>query len=202
MKKRAFMIGLALIIVVIMALSLTKVINSLIGMAIALGLFVVFSLLIASYASGVDVAIIKYLMVVFAILGFFLMVFNIRAYFLTKIDDNYKFQVVVNIDNSEKKKFFEYDGKKYYTYNLSKVDIIMRENEEKISLEDALSTNKVTLDEILSLAVANPNTTGYKIYYDGGQPKYSNDEYSIIVCDNNDIIFSTFNYTYTENICN
>lgn len=201
MKKNVWMILLALVVILIMALSLTKVINSMIGMAIALGLFVVFALLVASYASGIGIDIIKYLMIVFAVLGFFLMVFNIRAYFLTKVDDDYKFQVITSMNNSEKTLMFENDGKKYYTYNLSSVDVIMRENEEKLSLKDALETKKITLDEILSLAIPNQNTNGYKIYYDGGQPRYSNDEYSIVVCENNDIIFSTFNYTYNEEIC-
>lgn len=201
MKKRIITVVLALVIIITMALSLTKVINSFIGMAVALGLFVLFSIMMAFYANEQDIAIIKYTMIAFAVLGLFLMVFNIRAYFLTKVDRDYKFQIVVNQKNSNKKLLFTHNEYKYYTYNLSSVDVIMKENEEKLSLKDVLETNRITLDEILSLAIPNQNTDGYKIYYDGGQPKYSSDQYSIIVCDNKNIIFSTFNYTYEDGIC-
>ena len=201
MKKKVLIIVLAVITVFIMILSLTKIINSLIGMALALCLFTVFSVLIAVYANEQDIQLIKYVMIVFAFLGLFLTIFNIRAYFLTRLDNNYKFQIIVTEKKENKNLLFEFDNHKYYTYNLSAVDVIMKENEEKLSLKDALEGNKITLDEILSLAIPNNNTKGYKIYYDGGQAKYANDEYSIIVCDNQDIIFSTFNYTFKEEIC-
>ena len=96
-----------------------------------------------------------------------------------------------------------YDGHDYYTYNLNKVEVIMREGGKKYTLKNALEKKIITLDEILELAIPNDGTEGYKIYYDGGQKKYDNDEYSIIECqgEKTDIIFSTFDYKYNPGIC-
>ena len=79
----------------------------------------------------------------------------------------------------------------------------MEKSGEKYTLQEALEKEYITLDEILSLAAKNTNTEGYEIYYDAGQKKYENSDYSIVVCDNEnkDIIFSTLDYKYTNEIC-
>jgi len=202
-KKNLWVILLAVAIILLMILSLTNIIKDTLGMSLAFALFIAFSLIIAKYAKKNDVKLIEYLMVFFAFITTIFLFFTIKAYFKTKGLNKYKFQIVVNEKVNEKTLMFEYDNHNYYMYNLDKVDVIIDKTGKKLSLEDALKNKEITLKEILNLAIPNDGTAGYKIYYDGGQNKYKNDEYSIIVCENdtNDIIFSTFKYTY-DDICN
>ena len=142
-------------------------------------------------------------MSIFTIIGIILTILSLCAYFKMNNNSNYKFQITVEPEESEKNFLFSYENHDYYTYNVKNVEVIMKKDGKSYSLEDALNNKLITLDEILTLAIPNENTIGYKIYYDGGQEKYKNDEYSITLCENdkNDVIFSTFNYTYEETIC-
>lgn len=202
MKKKASVILLAVIIIAIMILSLLEVINSQLGMSIALGIVVVFNGIVAYIGFKNDVKFMGWLMSVLAVFGLVLTIINVRSYLTNGINDNYKFQIIVENNNSPKTFMFTHDGYNYYTYNLSSVKTILRSDGKTYDLKNALEEKIITLDEILSLAVPNDNTGGYKIYYDGGQSKYENDEYSIVVCENGkkDIIFSTYDYVY-DNIC-
>ena len=90
----------------------------------------------------------------------------------------------------------------YYSYNVTNIKVIMDDGKE-YTLKDALENKVVSLNKILSLMTPSNDTTGYKIYYDGGQKKYNNDRYSVIVCEgkSKDVIFSTFDYEYKKEIC-
>ncbi len=203
MKKYIWVILLAVIIIVIMILSLLNAINELLGMSIALFLIDIFCIIVAIIAFKKDVKLIGLLMSIFTIIGIILTILSLCAYFKMNNNSNYKFQITVEPEESEKNFLFSYENHDYYTYNVKNVEVIMKKDGKSYSLEDALNNKLITLDEILTLAIPNENTIGYKIYYDGGQEKYKNDEYSITLCENdkNDVIFSTFNYTYEETIC-
>ena len=203
MKKYAWVILLAAITIILMVLSLTNIINQSLGMCVALALVIVFDLVVARYAFKNDVKIIAYLMILLAGLGLVLFVFNVYGFKKMYKDENYKFQITLVKEESPKTFLFSYDGYDYYTYNTKNVNVILRSDEKTYTLKNALETNLITLDEILSLAIPNSNTIGYKIYYDGGQQKYDNDQYSIVVCENGkkDIIFSPFDYTYQDELC-
>ena len=203
MKKNIWIILLTVVIIVIMILSITNIINDSFGMSLAFFLFLIFSIYVFMIAKKYDVKLIEYLMLIFALMSAVCLIFNAKAYFKTRGMTQYKFQIVVNKKESEKKLLFNYDGHDYYTYNLNKVEVIMREGGKKYTLKNALEKKIITLDEILELAIPNDGTEGYKIYYDGGQKKYDNDEYSIIECqgEKTDIIFSTFDYKYNPGIC-
>lgn len=202
-KKNAGIIILAVIIILTMVLSLFKVIEDTLGMSIAFILFLVFTIIVASNAKKNDVKFIEYIMLGITVLTVIALVFTIRAYVIKTVSHTYKFQVIVEKENKEKTFMFKYDDHNYYTYNLSNVSVIIDKTNEKYTLEDALSEKAVTLDEILELCAKDMDTVGYELYYDAGQKKYDNDEYSITVCDNEnkDVVFSTFDYKYTEEIC-
>ena len=202
-KKNAGIIILAIIIILTMALSLIGIIDDTIGMSIAFLLFLVFTIIVALNAKKNDVKLIEYIMILFSIISVIVLIFSIRAYIIKHNSITYKFQVVVEQQKKEKTFIFNYDNHNYYVYNLSKVSLIMEKNQEEYLLEDALKNEYVTLDEILSLAAKDTNTVGYQMYYDAGQRKYKNDEYAIVVCENenNDVIFTTFNYKFNEEIC-
>ena len=141
-------------------------------------------------------------MIMFAVLSIVMLVMNIIGYKKLLKTKVFKFQVTAEVQSSPKTFLFEHGGKKYYSYNLKNINIVMK-NKKTYTLEEALNKNIVTLDEILSLAAPSNNTVGYKIYYDIGQEGYENDEYSIVLCEgtSNDVVFSTFNYKYEEEIC-
>jgi hypothetical protein len=204
MKKRIFAIIYAAIIIVIMLLAITNVIEETLGMSIALALLVIFNIIVGVYAYKADVKIITGLMVLFAIVGLVLFGLNLKTYFKNTVKEDYKFQVTLENSESEKTLLFNYDNHNYYTYNTSNVQIILKEDGKTYGLQEALESNLITLDEILKLAIPDNDTLGYKIYYDGGQKQYENDEYSIVVCENstNDVIFGTYDYTYEDGICN
>lgn len=204
MKNRALIILLAVVIVVIMFLSLADIIESSWGMTLSLLLFIIFDVIMARLAKLNDVKIIEYLMIGFALIGTVLFSVNLIMRIKTAQVENYKFQVVVTPSKSDKKFLFSHGGHDYYTFNLSDVGVIIGANDERKDLQSALESGQITLEEILDLAIPNSNTVGYKIYYDGGQSRYKNDEYSIVVCEDEkeSIIFSTYDYEYIDGICN
>lgn len=187
------------IIILMMVLALTGVIDELIGMSLALSIAIIFNLVVARVAFKNDVKAISILMVIFALLGLVLLAINIYSMVSQKVENDYKFQITVKVDTSVKTKMFVYDGVEYYKYNLSEVNVEMKDGEK--TLEEALEANYVTLDDILSMAIANTDTVGYEIYYDGGTSEYENDAYSIVVCENDNVVFAPFNYVYTEDLC-
>ncbi len=66
-----------------------------------------------------------------------------------------------------------------------------------------MEINAYTLDDILSTSIADENTKGYKIYYDGGVNTRKDDKFSLVVCENNNsIVFAPYDYTYSPDICN
>lgn len=201
--KRNIVYVFSFIVLFILIMALLGVIEKNIGMIISLSLALVFSVLNAFIAHKNDIKIIEFLMILFAILSVVMLVMNIMGYKKILKTKVFKFQVTAEVQSSPKTFLFEYGGKKYYSYNLTNINIVMK-NKKVYTLEEALTKNIVTLDEILSLAAPSNNTTGYKIYYDIGQDNYENDEYSIVLCEgnSNDVVFSTFNYKYEEGICN
>ena len=203
LKENAGIILFAIVIIIMMILSFVKVIEDTLGLSITFLLFLVFTGIVFNKARKQDVKFVEYVMIIFAIITLVILVFSVRAYIIKRSTNVYKFQVVVEKENKEKTLLFNYDNHNYYVYNLSSVSIIMESTGEKHTLKEALETGDVTFDEILSLAAKDSNTTGYEIYYDAGQKKYENSDYSIVVCDNEnkDVIFSTFDYKFNEEIC-
>lgn len=201
MKKQAMLVLFGLIIILIMILSMSGVINTTFGLCVSFALFTVFALLLSRMARNSDVKFVEYLMLIFAVVSIILFVYNLIAYLKITKTTTYKFQITASENDSEKQKLFEYNNKEYYSYKIGNLTVNFKGN-EKMSLENALKSNKITLDEIISLMVANNGTLGYKIYYDGGQEKYKNDQYSLVICENNNhVIFSTFDYEYNSSIC-
>lgn len=199
-NKNIPMIIFAMIIVVLMAISITGVIDEQIGMCISLFLVIIFTLLIAGTAHKSGLLAIEILMFIFMIVGFAL--FGLNVYNLVKGEKEYEFQVTVTPNESVKQKFLTFDGYDYYTYNLEDVKVTMSQDDKTYSLEQAFQEGKLTLDKIKSLMVPNEGTVGYKIYYDGGQSKYENSQYSLVVCENKkEAIFTTYDYVYTEDMC-
>ena len=80
MKKRIPIILLAVLTIAIMILSLTNMIEQSLGMCIALGLIVIFNIVIAVGAFKSDVKLITYLMIVFSVIGVILLGYNIAGY--------------------------------------------------------------------------------------------------------------------------
>lgn len=196
------MVVFAGVIIILMFLSITNTINEEIGMCISLFLVIIFTLLIAGTAHKKDVKIVEVLMIVFMVVATVL--FGLNIYNLVKkgSNDDHKFQVTVKENKSEKTKLFTYKGVDYFTYNLSEVNVVLTEDDKMYSLKEALEKTYVTLDEMLSLAIPNEGTAGYKIYYDGGESKYPDDKYSIVICGNKkEAIFTTYEYEYTDGIC-
>lgn len=202
-KEHLGIIILAVIIILTMLASFIGIIDNILGMTIAFTLFLVFTIIVALNARKNGVKFIEGIMILFGVITFVIIVSSIRAYIFKHETNTYKFQIVVKEETKDKTLLFNYDNHNYYVYNLSNVYVIIEETKDKYSLQDALSKGYVTLYEILKLTAKDSNTDGYELYYDAGQKKYDNDEYSIIVCDNenNDVIFSTFDYKYSEEIC-
>lgn len=195
LKKYFPIVIFALIILIVMILAITGLINESIGMCISLGLLSILNLLVAIIAFKNDVKIVGVVMLLFLIVGLSLLVFNLYSVFNSRVNNEYDFQITVKEKESPKTLIFNHDGKNYYTYNLSEVNLIISHDDKVESLENAFKNDIVKLEDILNLAIANDGTLGYKIYYDGGVDKYQNDTYSVVVCENNnDVIFSTFNY--------
>lgn len=200
-KKSIFVIVFAILTIIVMALALTGVIDETLGMCIALTMTVIFNLIVAIMAYKSDIKVVTVIMTIFMIVGVVLLGINLYHAMKNEESDTEKFQIKVKADNSPKMSVFSHNNHNYYTYNLSEVTVTMRDDEKSYALKDALQEGHVTLDEILSLAIPNDNTKGYKIYYDGGD-NTANTKYSIIVCENSkDIIFSTYSYEYAESIC-
>ena len=202
-KEHLGIIILAVIIILTMLASFMSIIDNTLGMTIAFVLFLIFTIIVALNAHKNDVKLIEGIMILFGIITLVIIISSIRAYILKHQSDMFKFQIIVKEETNDKSLLFNYDNHSYYSYNLSAVTVIMEETQEKYSLQDALTKGYITLDEILALTAKDSNTNGYEIYYDAGQKKYDNDEYSIIVCnnENKDVIFSTFDYKYSEEIC-
>lgn len=203
LKKNIVVIILAILTILVMGLALTGIINDILGMMVAFTLFLAFTIIMTVNAHKNGVKFVEYVMILFMVITLVLLGVTVKTFIKGHNESKYKFQVLVTNNTSEKTKLFSYGGHDYYTYNLSDVSIMIEESHEKKSLEDALNNNDVTLDEILKLTSKDSNTSGYSIYYDGGQAKYDNDEYSIVVCENanKDVIFSKFDYKFNESIC-
>lgn len=197
MKKTSYLILFALLIIAIIALSLSNVIDETLGMCIALVLIVIFMFLVAISAYKHDVKIVLVLMVVLMTIGVILLGYNIYS-ILTKEEENTLY-LTVKESTDVKTKMFSYKNSNYYTYNLSEIHV--HKNDKTDTLENALNKGLVTLEDILSLAIPSEDTVGYKIYYDGGSGENASDAYSIVMCDNKDIIFAPYTYNYSEGIC-
>ena len=195
--KKTMVSGFALLAVLVMVLSLTGFIEESVGVCIALSMTVIFTLIIAVMAYKNDVKILTGLMVVFMLIGLILLVFNIHNLFKTS-EKKSDYQISVKKSNSSKTILFNHDNHNYYLLNLSEVNIA--KNKKTRSLKETITDGHVKLEDILSNAIPNENTEGYKIYYDGGDK--DSDALSIVVCeDSNDVIFANFEYTYEDGLC-
>lgn len=199
-NKNIPMIIFAIIIVILMAISITGIIDEQIGMCISLFLVIIFTLILAGTAHKSGLFAIEILMFLFMVIG--VVLFGLNIYNLIKGDEEYEFQIVVSPNESAKQKFMTYGGYDYYTYNLSSVKVVLSKNDKTYSLDEAFQNNLLDLEKIQSLMVPNEGTVGYKIFYDGGQSKYNNSQYSLVVCENKkEAIFTTYDYVYTEDMC-
>lgn len=199
-KKKLMVIGFALLAVTVLVLSLTGLIEESWGVSVALAMTVVFTVIVAIMAYKSDIKILTVLMIIFMVIGLVLLGLNVYNIFAKNSanKEKYKFEVVE--DDSPKMPVFAHNNHNYFTYHIEKISITV-ETGEKYSLEEALKGGHMTLDDILSLAIPNDKTSGYKIYYDGGSLG-SNDKYSIVICENSgDIIFANYDYKYDESIC-
>ncbi len=199
-NKNLPMIIFAIIIIALMTASITGIIDEQIGMCISLFLVIIFTLILAGSAHKSDLLAIEILMFLFMIVGVIL--FGLNVYNLVKGEEKYEFQLIASPNESDKQKFMTYDGYDFYTYNLKSVSVIMSKNDKTYSLNEAFQNNLLSLEKIQSLMVPNQGTVGYKIFYDGGQSKYSNSQYSLVICENKkEAIFTTYDYVYTEDMC-
>ncbi len=197
MKKKSYLIILAILIIAIITLSLLNIIDEQIGMSIALGLIIIFVFLVGIEAYKHDIKIVLLLMIIFMIGGCVLLGYNIFSIVTQEKEDI--LYLTVKENSSDKTKVFTYQDNSYYTYNLSEVSVHL--NDTTYTLEDALTKNIIALDDILSLGISSKDTIGYKVYYDGGLDEYESDAYSIVICDNKDIIFTKYSYNYNDTIC-
>lgn len=200
-KKNILVILFAIVIVIIMLLALTNIINEQVGMCVGLFLASIFSLIVSRIAYKNDIKLIAVVMILFMILG--IVLFGMNVYSVLTLEDEdktYDFQVVVQVDDSGRKELFETSNNKFYTYNLGKVEVEFKD--KTYSLKDAFEVERVTLDKILELAIPDKDTSGYKIYYDGGQDGVKTSEYAVVTCDGTtNVIFAPYNYKYDKKIC-
>lgn len=201
--KRKIIYAFSFLVLFIIVIALLGVFPKGIGMCIALVFTIILSGIIAYISLKNKIEFVGVIMLIIIALSLVLLVMNFKYYNKIKNLDKYKFQVTVEPSEKEKTYLFTYNNKTYYSYKVQNIKVIMDETGKEYNLKDALDNKLLTFDEILGLAAPSTNTTGYKIYYDGGQEKYDNDKYSIVVCEgsSNEVIFSTFDYKYQEDIC-
>lgn len=200
MKKYYPVVIFGILIIAVMLCSMTGIIDDKIGMCVALGLIVILNIVVSIIAFKHEVKLVGFIMICCTLVGIGLLGINIYSSVRKEKDEN-DFYLTVKDDISPKKLLFVLDGVNYYTYNLNSVVVNGGKEKSIYSLEDALKKGYVTFDKILENTISNEGTNGYKIYYDGGSDGISDDEYSVTVCENSDVIFSTFNYVYDEEIC-
>ncbi len=194
-------IGFALIAVVVMILSVTGLIEETLGICIALSMTVIFTLIVAVMAYKLDIKILTVIMGIFMVIGLVLLGINLTALLKNKPQPKDDFTVSVVEDESEKTHLFTNGGKNYYTYRLADIRFAIG-NKGSIPLKEAIEGGHITLKKILDAAIPNEGTSGYKIYYDGGNGG-STEKYSIVVCENtNHVIFANYEYDYEDGICN
>lgn len=199
MKKYYPVIIIGIIAVALMTCSITGVINENLGMSVALILVIILNIMVTIISFKNGVKIIALMMILCTIIGAILLGINIYS-MLQESSDTYEFKIHATENVSPKTKLFTLDNRDYYTYNLSELQVELISKKEFVSLEEALKKGNVKFEDILKSSIANDNTDGYKVYYDGGGDTL--DAYSITVCENNsDVIFSNFNYVYDESIC-
>ena len=200
--KKKVLYVLSVIVLMVLVISLLGFFDNKLGICIALAATFIFSLLLAYIAHKDEIKLVAVIMLITGILSLVLFIINFIIYEKSNISTSYEFQITVENNESPKTLLFTHKNKKYYSYNVSNIKVIYEDGKE-YTLKDALDNNIVTLSKILALAAPSNNTTGYKIYYDGGQEKYKNDRYSIVVCEgsSNDVIFGTFDYEYEKGIC-
>lgn len=203
MKKINWIYVLGFTVAFIVAIIYAFLINSNRGLCILLALAFIFSIINAIVSYKKDVKVITVIMFIFAVLT--LILFGISLFGYQKVSKNtlsHDFQLTAKGDSSELIKIFDYDGKSYYTNGVSDVKVVFKDG-KTYSLNDALNQKLVTLDSLLKEAIPNDNTTGYKIYYDGGLDDIPNSRYSIIVCEgkSNNVIIGKFDDKYKEGLC-
>lgn len=181
-----------------MVLSLLNVIDEQIGMCVSLGLVAIFNLIVAIAAFKRDIRLVGVLMIVFMLVGLGLFGVNLYTMVNEEKEEKSKFQISVKENESERTKIFEHGSYKYNTYKLEEVDIAFED--KTYLLKDAFEVERITLDEILKMAIPDDNTVGYKIYYDGGSQ--GNDKYSVVVCEETkNVVFAPYSYKYDKSIC-
>ncbi len=200
MKKKLPILLFAGLIMMIVILSLTGIINELIGICLAIFLIIILAIIVGIVAYKNDVKFITGLMVLFTITGVGILGFNI--YIMIFKNNNETPYLIVEKSDQEKTKIFSYNNKDFYTYNVSSVKIDFPLQETVYSLEEALNKNLITFEGILKMAIPSKGTKGYSIYYDGGIDTIEDDDYSIVLCNNDtDVIFAPYDYNYNKSIC-
>ena len=161
-KKSLIVIGFAILTIVVMALALTGVIEEKVGMCVALTMTAIFNLVVAIMAYKSDIKVVTVIMTIFMVVGLVLLGLNIYNIFKKDTTDKDKFTVQVKEDKSPKMSIFSHNNHNYYTYNLSEVNIDIKDD-ATYTLKDALEGGHVKLDEIISISIHNENTKVYKI---------------------------------------
>lgn len=197
MKKNVFMILFALLIGCIMFASINNIIDSVLGMCVSMTLASIFSIIVAITAYKNDIKLIVVIMVLAMIVEIGILSFNVVSIFVKDKDET--FYLIIEQDNSNKKKMFSFENTDFYSYNVK--DVSVHSKERVYSLENAFKNDILKIEDILSNSISNTDTSDYEIHYNGGIDSIKNDEFSIIVCKSGDIVFGPYTYNYNESIC-
>lgn len=199
-NKTLALIVFAMIIIAFAMVTLSGWIDQRLGMAIVLGLIVLFDVVVAILAYRAGVFAIFILMVVFAIVGLAVCGFDLYMLSLPPVvKTNYYLEVKPSEYSRED--LYIQSGYHFYTYGVEEPTVVNEDNGNRETLKDALESGHLKLDDILAGAIKDEEENGNAIYYDGGEAQRDYDEYSIIVCSNSDVIFSQYDCTYKAGIC-
>lgn len=200
--KKKIIYVLSVLVLLILVISFLGVFDSKAGICVALAATFILSVVLTYISHKDEIKIVEVVMIIAAIISLILFIINFVIYKKNNKITTYDFQVTVEEKESVKTLLFTYNNRMYYSYNVTNIKVVMDDGKE-YTLKDALENKVVSLNKILSLMTPSNDTTGYKIYYDGGQKKYNNDRYSVVVCEgkSKDVIFSTFDYEYEKEIC-
>lgn len=199
-NKNIPMLIFAAVIIILITISMIGVIDENVGMCISLFLVIIFTLLLAGTAHKNELFAIEAVMIIFMVIG--IVLFGLNVYNLLKKDSvDFDFQITVTNDQSEKTELFSYEGVNYYSYNVRDIMVNFTDGKGKHTLKEAFQSGYVNLSKIQDLMIPNEGTEGYRIFYDGGDSKYPNSQYSLVMCREDTAVFAPYDYVYNEEIC-